>query len=147
MTKRAKPGDVLELTAPDGVVYLQYLGKHPEYGDGVAVCPNKQRVPVEVNAEFFNESYVTFFPVGAAVAQGLASVVGHLPCAGLPKKVRRPGVRLANRIESWIIEDGSSEVVRQRLSESELALPIAAIWNYSFLLQRLTEGWRPEMEG
>jgi hypothetical protein len=148
MARRAKPGDVLVVTAPDGaVVYLHYLGKHQEYGDGVAVCPAKQVTYVDANAELFRGSYVTFFPVVAAVAQGLASVVGHLPSPGLPKRVRRPGARSASKVETWIIEDGSVEVVKRELSDAERKLPIAVIWNRDLLVQRVSEGWRPEMEG
>ena len=49
MTKSAKPGDVLEVSAPDGLIYLHFLGKHPMYGDAVAVCPRKytHRVPMK----------------------------------------------------------------------------------------------------
>jgi len=37
--------------------------------------------------------------------------------------------------------------VKSTLSEEERRLPIAAIWNHEFLVQRVSEGWRPEMEG
>jgi len=148
MARRAKPGDVLEVTTPDGAaVYLHYLGKHQDYGDGVAVCPTKQAAHVEVSGELFRGGYVTFFPVVAAVTQGLASVVGHLPSPGLPKRVRRPGARSGNKVETWIIEEGSTEIVRRVLSETERQLPIAVIWNRDLLVQRVSEGWRPETEG
>ena len=148
MTKRAKPGDVLQVMTPDGAaVYLHYLGTHQEYGDGVAVCPIKQAADVEVNAELFQGGYVTFFPVVAAVAQGLVSIVGHLASPGLPKRVRRPGARSARQVETWIIEDGSTEVLKRELSNTERKLPIAVIWNRDLLLQRVSEGWRPEMDG
>ncbi len=148
MAKRTKPGDVLRLkTADTKAVYLHYLGRHPEYGDGAAVCPSQHDVEVEMSADLFRGSYVTFFPVAAAVAKGLASVVGHLPSPGLPKRVRRPGARSASKVETWIIEDGANEVVKQKLSAVERELPIAVIWNHELLLQRVAEGWRPEMEG
>lgn len=51
------------------------------------------------------------------------------------------------RIITWIIEDGSREVVKANLSEEELRLPIAAIWNHEFLIQRIAEGWNPMNEG
>lgn len=113
----------------------------------VAVCPTKQALQVDVNAELFRGGYVTFFPVVAAVAQGLASIVGHLPSPGLPKRVRRPGARSASKVETWIIEEGTDEVVKRELSDVERKLPIVVIWNRDLLVQRVSEGWRPEMEG
>jgi hypothetical protein len=50
-------------------------------------------------------------------------------------------------VETWIIEDGASELVTKKLSETERELPIAVIWNRELLVQRVSEGWRPEMEG
>ena len=147
MGKRAKPGDVLELTAVDGLIYAQYLGKHPEYGDAVALCPSKQPAPVPVSPDLFRDGYVTFYPAVAAVNRGLASVIGHLPSPGLPSRLRRPGARSGRKVETWIIEDSSHETVKTRLSDEERALPIAVIWNHELLVQRVSEGWRPEMEG
>jgi hypothetical protein len=50
-------------------------------------------------------------------------------------------------VDSWIIEDASGEVTKAKLSEEELRLPIAAIWNHELLVQRLAEGWTPVEEG
>lgn len=147
MTKRAKPGDVLEVTAADGVIYTHYLGKHPEYGDAVAVCPTKHLKRVPVSPNLFHSGYVTFYPAVAAVNRGLAAVVGHLPSPGLPKRVRRPGARSGRKVETWIIEDDSRETVKDRLSDEDRELPIAVIWNHELLVQRVSEGWRPDMEG
>ena len=138
----------MEVATSDGAaVYLHYLGKHPDYGDAVTVCPAKKAPNNEVTAELFRGGYVTFFPATAAVSQGLASVRGQLPSAGIPQRLRRPGARSANKVETWIIEDGASEVVKRELSEADRELPIAVIWNLELLLQRVSEGWRPAMEG
>ena len=102
MAKRSKPGDVLELAAPAGLVYLHYVGRHPEYGDGVVVCPTKHSDRVKVAAELFETGYVTFFPVAASVARGLATVVGNLPSPGLPRRLRRPGARSGREVVTWI---------------------------------------------
>src|ERR1041384_5792547 len=148
MAKKGETGDVLKLArAERKAVYLHDLGKHREYGDGVAVCPLEQNADAEISAELFRDSYVTFFPAVAAVANGMASVAGHLPSPGLPKRMRRAGARSEKKVETWIIEDGTSEIVKRELSAAELELPIAAIWNHELLLQRVAEGWRPEMEG
>jgi hypothetical protein len=147
MARRPTPGDVLELAVPDGVIYLHYLGKHVEYGDGVVVCLRKQAKRAPVSPDLFREGYVTFYPVIAAVGRGFAAVVGHLPSPGLPERLRRRGAISGRKVETWIIEDGSKEVVKQELSDEERQLPIASIWNHEFLVQRVNEAWRPEMEG
>lgn len=49
---------------PRGRIYLHYLGVHPEYGDGVAVCPTRFPSPVAVAAGLFTDSYVVFYPAG-----------------------------------------------------------------------------------
>jgi hypothetical protein len=56
--RRAKPGDVLELATYDGFIYLQYLGKHPEYGDAVMVSPAKQDHRVHDLDQLFKAGYV-----------------------------------------------------------------------------------------
>lgn len=147
MARRAKVGDVLEVVVPEGNIYLHYLGAHPEYGDGVEVCPTKFPGSAPITESLFREGFVVFYPVRAAVGQGLAKVVGQLPSSGLPNRLRRPGARRGSRIISWIIEEDSHEEVKQQLTEEELRLPLAVIWNHEFLVQRVLEGWRPEQVG
>jgi hypothetical protein len=147
MAKRVKPGDVLELNAPDGWIYVHYLGRHPVYGDAMTVCPTVNSTRAKADQDLFRDGYVTFYPVAAAVRQGLAAIIGHLPSPGLPRRFRRAGVRSGRTIETWIIEGEGFRVVRKRLSDTERRLPIAAIWNHEFLVQRVSKGWRPEMEG
>jgi hypothetical protein len=147
MATRAKPGDVLEVTTPDGFIYLHYLGKHPEYGDGVAVAHGKRPHRVSAYADLFRTGYMIFYPATAAVARGMAEVVGHLPSGGLPQRLRRPGARSGAKVETWIVEDASGETVKRSLTPEERMLPIAVIWNHELLLQRVAEKWRPELEG
>jgi hypothetical protein len=91
---------------------------------------------------------MAFYPATAAVAQGLVEVIGYLPPPELPQRLRRPGARSGLRIDTWIIENGTGETaVRSRLSEDEVRLPIAVIWNHEFLIQRNAEGWDPAQEG
>lgn len=148
MAKRPRAGDVLEIAAPNGFIYLHYLGKSGEYGDAVLVSPMVYGGRQEVSSALFREAYVAFYPAAAAVSRALAQVVGHLPSsAGVPNRLRRPGVRCGREIKTWIVEDSTGEYVRDTLSEEERQLPIAAIWNHALLVQRVTEGWRPQMEG
>ena len=147
MAKRLKPGDILEAVAASGLLYLQYLGKHREYGDAVLVCPVEQGSRPSTYENLFTSGYVTFYPATVAVTRGLASVVGHGDPRDMPRRVRRPGARVGVVVKTWIVEDETGESVKHQLSEDERLLPIAAIWNHALLQERVREGWRPEMEG
>jgi hypothetical protein len=144
--KRLVEGDVLEVTAPRGVIYLQFLGKHVHYGPAVAVSPKVWSTRQPLTAQLFSDAYVTFYPATVALKEGWATVVGRLPSPGLPKRYRRVGALEGRRILSWVIEDADKERVTFHLSEEEQHLPIVAIWMHPFLLNRVAEGWRPERE-
>jgi len=146
-SKRAKLGDVVRFKTPKGFAYLQFIGRHPEYGDAVLVSSDLHGELNDISAEIFRDSYVTFYPLSAAVAQGLVEVTSNLTPPKMPNRFRRAGARFGDRISTWIVEDGSSETVKARLSDEDLRLPIAAIWNHEFLTQRLMERWNPLKEG
>ena len=146
--KRARAGDVVMLRAPGGVGYLQYIARHPVYGDAVLVALGLRETELPIVDEIFAGGYVTFYPLTAAVAQGLVEVVGHLPPPDLPKRFRRAGAIIGREVKTWIIEsEGAELLVKPKLSEEDLRLPIAGIWNHEFLIQRFTEGWHPTQEG
>lgn len=140
---RLKPGDVLQIPSDSHFAYLHYLGKHQKYGDAVVVRRHLHESQTLITSEFFADGYVTFYPAPLALAHGLAEVVAHLPPAAVPTTLRRAGRRSGTRVETWIIEDGSRAVVRGALSDDELRLPIAGIWNHDYLMQRIAEGWNP----
>ena len=145
--KRAKPGDVLQLSTPKGFAYLQYAGRHQEYGDAVLVNPKISERPQAFTSKAFVGDYLIFYPAAAAVAQGLVVVIDHQPPPNIPWRLRRPGARSGRLVDTWIIEDGTSETVKSKLSEDDLSLPIAVIWNHELLAQRVLEGWNPLHEG
>ena len=93
--------------------------------------------------------YIAFYPVMAAVSQGLASVVGHHDTRlEIPTKLRRPGARAKDgTVLAWVIEANEQESLTKTLTAEERALPIAVIWNHEMLCTRLRESWRPENEG
>ncbi len=149
MAKRAKSGDILEVKTPDGLAYLQYVGKHPDLGDTILVSPTTyQKRPADFDQTFEN-GYVTFYPVNAAISKNMVEVVGRkdVPAGLPPKRLRLEGVWSDRGVETWVIEGESGQTVKKTLSEEERRLPIGSIWNHEFLLQRLATGWRPEMEG
>jgi hypothetical protein len=145
--KGVKAGDVLLLKVGDAFAYLHYIGPHPEYGDAIVVGSKVRERQAVVHGEMFSSGYVAFYPLRAAVAQGLVEIVGYEPPPSLPARLRRPGARSGRRVDTWIIENDTGEAVKTKLSEEELQLPIAVIWNHELLVQRITEGWHPTQEG
>ena len=146
MSKALRIGDVLELPVPAGHVYLHYAGKHKDYGDGIFVSPQTHASRPDISTELFEDAYFTFYPANAAVAKRLVSVVGNVGAPSIPSRLRRAGAREGRLVKTWIVEEGSNETLRRVLSPEERRLPLARIWNHALLLQRISEGWRPEME-
>jgi hypothetical protein len=148
--KRLKPGDLLRVTLDDSAAHLHYLGKHPEYGDVVRVLESESLPEALSDREaVLSAGYVAFYPVVAAVSQGLVTVVGHHDATlEMPMKLRRPGARAKDgTVLAWLIEQDGQESLTKALTAEERALPIAVIWNHEMLCTRLREGWRPEKEG
>lgn len=150
--KRARPGDILEVSTPRGLAYVHYSAKDPEYGDAIRVLPGFFTTrPADFTLLASNpEAYFTFYPAVAAVSQGLVEVVARVPVPpgqGLPSVYRRPGASARDgRILAWLICEGAKETLVRELSEEQLHLPVAAIWMHDTLVSYLTEEWRPEHE-
>jgi hypothetical protein len=150
--KRARPGDILEVSTPRGLAYIHYTARDPEYGDGIHVLPGFFTTrPAEFTALASSpETYFTFYPASAAVSQGLVEVVARIPVPpgqGLPPVHRRAGARSREgRVMAWLICEGTKETLVRELSEEQRHLPIAAIWNHEALIYYLTQEWRPEQD-
>ena len=146
-SEKPHAGDVFELAVDAGFGHLQFVGTHAEYGDAIRVVPRVSAGQSDIAASLFEGAYVTFYPLRAAVSKKLIRKVGHLPAPPLPQRLRRAGVRVGGRVETWIIEDETGQTLYRQLSERQVSLPIAAVWNHEFLIHRIREGWRPEQDG
>ena len=148
--KTVRPGDLLEGETPQGFFYVQYIGKHPEYGDVIQVFAGllENRL-ADFTALSGKPGYLAFYSARASVKQGLTKVVGSYPLSWeIPRNTRRAGARArTGEILTWIIESDGQELMRKQLSEPERQLPIAAIWDHALLVVRISEGWSPEKEG
>ena len=150
--KRARPGDILEVSTPRGLAYVHYNARDPEYGDGIRVLPGFFTTrPADFTALASSpEAYFTFYPVGAAVSQGLVEIVARVPVQpgqGLPAVYRRAGARRPEGgVLAWLICEGKKETLVRELSEEQRHLPIARIWMHDTLISYLTEEWRPEQD-
>jgi hypothetical protein len=95
--------------------------------------------------------FYVYFPLGAAARRKIVHKVGHyeIPEHAKPfPPLRRSMFRDANGLTtSWILsEDGCHEYVTKRLSPEQKKWSKSSIWNDTLLVDRICEGWRPEME-
>jgi hypothetical protein len=138
---------VLRVDLGDARALLQYVGRHRLYGDMILVGPTYRGVEPIVDASSFVDGYVTFYPARLAAREGLIERIGHLAPPPLPVRLRRVGVRVGQRVETWVIEDPSGEILRRDLTEEERRIPIVQLINHEALVIRIRRGWRPETEG
>lgn len=150
--KRPRIGDVIEIPTPKGLAYAQYTHKHPRYGALIRVLPGlyKSR-PAEYSALVQQvERFFVFFPVGAAVARGIVSLIAHgiVPERCQPFPLFRDGVKdpATGRVETWWLWDGEREWRVGELTPEQRNLPIRSIWNDTLLIERIMEGWSPADE-
>jgi len=146
MAKRIQPGDVFEVNLPNGKGYVLYVSKHPEYGHAISVCPRVFSEQPPLIDALFQDSYITFYPLPIGMKDGIVTVVARLAVPPMPTTFRRHGAMTGSHIDTWLIDypDGRTTMTRS-LREDQRKLPIASIWSHVALVQRIQEGWRPEM--
>lgn len=142
--KHVKVGDVAEVKIGDKLAYVQYADKHKLYGEMILVSPCLHETRPLIGGKVFDKAYFAFYPISAAVAQGLIHAVDNMPVPRkLPERFKRALRRSGRRVESWVIEGAGREVIKTSLSDDEVDLPIVAIWNHEMLIHRIVEGWTP----
>lgn len=150
--KRPQIGDIVEIKTPKGLAYAQYTHKHdepPKYGALIRVLPGLYKSRPSEFSELVQqtERFFVFFPLGAAVARGIVTIVAHeeVPKRCRPFPLFRDGVKnpATGRVETWWLWDGEREWKVGDLKPEQYNLPIRAVWNDTLLIQRIVEGWSP----
>jgi hypothetical protein len=149
---KLRVGDLLEILIGEALAYVAYIGRHVEYGDAIWVIPRTfEQRPADLADIFERTGYLTFYPAKSALSHKLVEIAGALSIKQIPevpRHLRRAGARArTGEILAWIVEKDGVDTLRKQLSEDEKLLPIAAIWNHEFLLERIVEGWTPKMVG
>ena len=148
-------GDLLEIKTPIGFAYALYTHKHtepPKFGALIRVFDRIYSERPRDLSPIANESvrFSTFFPVGAAVKRGIVEIVARLPVP--PDLAVFPILRngtidpKTRKVEVWWLWDGSKETRVGKLSAEQRKLSFRAVWNDTFLVERIAEGWRPETD-
>lgn len=152
--KRARIGDVMEVSTPRGLAYIHYtcLKEEPWYLETIRVLPGFFTERPMDFTELVNDpkAFFVFFPARAAVSQGLAEIVAHHPMPpeqSFPAAYRREGAsNREGRVLAWFICEGTKETMVRELTPEQLYLPVASIFLHDSLVSALTEEWRPEHE-
>ena len=148
---RLKLGDVVEISTPKGLAYSQYINKHRQYGALLRVFSRlHDRRPDAIGAATDDVQFICFFPLQAAVDQGIVAVVGNTP---VPKEASefptfRAGVvdPATGKVAVWWFWDGEKEWRVGTLTPEQRSMPIRGVWNDTILIERIVAGWRPETD-
>jgi len=148
---RPKIGDVIEIVTRQGLRYAQFIHKHPRYSQLIrAIEGTHPSRPRDLGALAGGQTkFVTFFPLGSAVHQGLVTIVGNQP---IPSELQtfplfrapvnrdpRTGVGF-----NWWLWDGEKEWPVGDLTPEQWKLPLRGIWNYTYLIEKLEAVWSAE---
>jgi hypothetical protein len=150
---RAKIGDIVEIQTGVGIAYALHSHRHtdsPKFGSLIRVFDSLYEVRPQ-NLDHLAQTEVmfsTFFPLQAALKNGLVKVVGNVPVpdslAALP--IFRNGVPhpKTKKVDVWWLWDGTKEWRVGTLTPEERKYPLLGIWNYPLLVERIETHWKPE---
>jgi hypothetical protein len=157
--KKATLGDILEVTTPRGLAYLQYTHEEGSMGSLVRVLPGL--FPVRPKDLFAlgrqKEVYFTFYTLDDALKRRDAEIVSNQP---IPESARaHPIMRAAKghdatgKTHAWTVVRADMPFTPENLKRApkytsltpDLAkLSIHQIWPHGLLVKRLAQEWTPE---
>lgn len=147
-----KSGDIFSIKTASGDAYFQFVKKTSPMGSLIRVLPGTypDQPPEWCTLVGRDTNFWIFFPVAAALKQGIVQKVAH--CA-IPEHARtlplfRAGVvdPSTGKVETWWLWDGEKEWKVGTITEEQRRLPIRGSWNDTLLIKRIEEGWLPEKD-
>jgi hypothetical protein len=152
MAKRIRIGDIVEIPTANGLAYAQFNITHDDYGALLRVFPGffKSRPSDFVELVQQPESFVTFFPLQAAVNRNIFEIVGNasVPAFAKPFPLFRTGVvdPATRKVKTWWLWDGEKEWMVGDITIEQRKLPLRGIWNDTLLIERIEAGWTPSSD-
>jgi hypothetical protein len=139
---------VIEIETSRGLAYGHVTHEHPKYGTLVRIVDRTwtTRPPISAIFDGTGTQFQCFFPVGAAVRQGVVDVIGKFPLS--PQETEFPLFRTGTpqpgttQVATWWLWDGKRSWRVGSLTEELRELPIRGIWNYELLKKRIENCWR-----
>jgi len=150
MAKRCKIGDVIEIPTKKGLAYAQVSHFHKDYSALLRVLPGffHARPQDLERCVGVNEKFVQFFPLQAALNQGIFEVVGNfkVPTHASEFPVFRTGVpdRETKKVDNWWFWDGEREWMVGEITAEQRKLPLRGICNDTYLIELIENEWTPE---
>jgi hypothetical protein len=157
--KNVSIGDIVEISTPAGLGYVQYTHDADTEGELVRVLPGLYR---NRPADFATlarqkELYFVFYIMDYAVRAGLTTVVSNQPVPGWaqePPMMRHPASFPAlGRVTRWRIISAASRLtvdellrtpVVTELTPEQTRLSVREIWPHTAMVKELARGWTPE---
>ena len=133
---------------PTEVGFLVGLFTHEDSTLGslvwVATPTFREQPTVEQAAEISEWRWPVFFPLVAAIRQGVVSPIGEVP---IPRALQSfPTLRGGERRIGWVAFTEVDGVRRTLGPTSDRSLPISKIVNDTRLREMVVSGWQPENE-
>lgn len=150
MAQKVRIGDVLEIRTPRGLAYAQYTHQNAKFGGLIRVLPGfYQERPVDLGPLVGGPSaFVVFYPVRAAVSQGVVSVVENRP---VPEHAHdfplfRSGTPdpITKKVGTWWFWDGEESWPVGTLTDEQRKMPIRMIVNHTGLVDLIAAEWKPQ---
>jgi hypothetical protein len=147
-----KAGDVFAIKTANGNAYFQFVKKVAPMGSLIRVLPGiyPDRSPEWSELVAHETNFWIFFPVAAALKQGIVQKVAHCMIPDFARKtpIFRAGVvdPSTGKVETWWLWDGEREWKVGSITEEQRRLPIRGSLNDTMLVKRIEEGWLPEKD-
>lgn len=149
---KLKIGDIVEINTTKGLAYAQYTHRHKQYGALLRVFGSlfEARPSNFTDLISSNPAFMCFFPLAAAVDQGIVSIVCNLslPSNAQEFPIFRAGVidPATRKVGVWWLWDGEREWRIGELTAEQRSLSIRGVWNDTLLIERIEAGWTPETD-
>ena len=157
--RKATIGDIVEISTPAGLSYVQYTHDAGTNGELVRVLPGlyENRPSEFVTLACQKELYFVFYIMNYALRAGLAEVVSNQPVpqwAKAPPMMRHPAAfDDFGRVTRWRIISAASQLTPKELIRTPLLaeltpeqkkLSVREIWPHAAIVRELARGWTPE---
>ena len=153
--RRVQFGDIFEIKTSKGLAYGIYTHRHvrpPRFGAVIRIFDRLCRSRPSDIAEIASSPvrFTTFFPLQTAVNRSLVEVVGNVV---VPDGLKAfPLFRSGNadpktkKVDTWYLRDLENDLIWAvgTLTSEQKKLPILGVWNDTYLIHRIEEGWRAE---
>lgn len=152
--RRPNVGDIIEIVTPNGLAFAQYINydKKRHQGTLLALLPGlfAERPDSIETLVAQNPLYFFFYPLGAALRQGLVEFVTNIPVPAFNNSfplMRCKGmIEKDGKVTNWWLWDGDKMWRVEQLSPEDYQLSTDGVWGHELLIQRIVDGWTPAQD-